>query len=505
MAKWLENKGRAGWTAVSVEADGLFGVTVLAPERSGGKPRVVKCGAMPGAQLDAEALTELSKKISVNGCPWTLPLSHKEYNILMVAEPSVQKEEMEQSVRWLIGSMIDYLPEEASVDWMKIPTAEWMPNRPSNIYVLSAKKEITAEIESFFHKAKVQVQALDVREAAQRNIAALAERQGEGVGMLYLGKQGVQFTITFNGALYLDRYIEESLFSGGLVDEIAKARACERIALQVQRSLDFIGRTLPFIEMGRVLVAPMPGNTGIGDTISQYLQMPVEKLDLASVFDFSQTPELAQEENQALYFSALGASLRFLNTSEQINLQGRKESRFSFTQVSLAGLGLFLLLLLGIWSMRQDGVAAAQKIEAASALQLREASAKLQERMKKSGEDLGARIAVLRPQAEAAQKILAQAGELGKPEGYAKYFSALAAIAEDGMWLTNVSIDKGGKSVIINGHALRDESVMRYTQRLNAIFADYGVQFSALELTNGAIGNPADPKSQITDVAFRLH
>jgi hypothetical protein len=113
MVSLFKKKGDAGWTSVAVEADGLYGVTVLAPQKPGGKPRVVKCASIAGDQLDAESLSKLSSKISVPGCPWALSLSRKEYNILVVPEPSVQRDEFDQAVRWLISDMIDYPVEEA--------------------------------------------------------------------------------------------------------------------------------------------------------------------------------------------------------------------------------------------------------------------------------------------------------------------------------------------------------------------------------------------------------
>ncbi|MDO9449390.1 MAG: hypothetical protein Q7J21_02815 [Rugosibacter sp.] len=316
MLGWLGKKKDAGWTAIDVGSDGVHGVSVLAPRTPGDKPRVVKCGAMPGQRLDADTLIRLARKISVPGCPWTLPLSRKEYNLLVVQEPTVQPDEFEQSMRWSISTLIDYPVDEANIAWMKIPTVTLLPNRPPQMYVVVVKSEIVAWYSALFQQAKVPLQAISVRETAQRNIAVLGGGPGEGTGLLSIGKHGVYFTATFNGELYLDRFVEESLFVAPLTDAahapIEEERACERIVLQVQRSLDFISRNLQFIDINRLLMAPMPAYPDMGDFISQHIQVPVEALDLASIFDFSQTPELALRENQAPYFFALGAALQFM-------------------------------------------------------------------------------------------------------------------------------------------------------------------------------------------------
>ena len=84
MLGWLGKKADTGWTAVDAAVDGLYGISVLPPHTSGGKARVLKCGAMPGGQLDAGTLAGLAGKFSMSGCAWTLPLERKAYNLLVV-------------------------------------------------------------------------------------------------------------------------------------------------------------------------------------------------------------------------------------------------------------------------------------------------------------------------------------------------------------------------------------------------------------------------------------
>lgn len=312
----FRKKRETGWTAVDAGEDCLVGVTVMPPQAMGSKPRVVKCGSISGGRFDVATLTGLAKIISVPGCRWTLPLQHKTYNILVVPEPSVKPDEIDQSLRWAIGSMLDYPVDNASIAWMRIPTDNLIPNRPHEpqLYVMAARYEIIVGYNELFQKARIPLKAIDVRETAQRNIAALAEKPREGVGLLRVSPQGVQFTVNFNGELYLDRFFEESLFSAS--DDVdSRTRACERIVLQVQRSLDFISRNMSFIDVNRILLAPTSDGADLGDLISRHLPIAVEELDLASLFDISLTPELARKEAQSLHFSALGAALRFMKST----------------------------------------------------------------------------------------------------------------------------------------------------------------------------------------------
>lgn len=310
----LRPAGPASWSAADVSARGLLGVTVGPAANPGGKPRVLRCATLPNAQLGTESLSALSKLLQAHNTPWVLPLPRKDYNILVIAEPAVRADEMHQSVRWAISNMVDYPTDDAFISWMKIPTETLMPGRPPHIYVVVARNHIVAENQAAFQRSKLQLAAVDVRETAHRNISALVEKPGEGLVMLAIGATGVQLTITFRGDLYLDRYIEENLFNDN-GDESTRQRASERIVLQVQRSLDFVSRTLSFIDISRVVLAPLPAETPLRSALELNLPVPLEVLDLASLFDFSATPELADTTLQADYLVALGAALRFRNNA----------------------------------------------------------------------------------------------------------------------------------------------------------------------------------------------
>lgn len=309
----LKPGGKFGWTAVDITPEGLFGVSVLPPTEMGGRPSVVACASVVDASIDTpQALVRLSKNISVNGCAWVVPLERRQYDILVIEEPPVRADEMEQSVRWAISTMINYPVTEAQVSWMKIPTEKLMPNRPPHIYAIAARLETVNANRELFKQAKIPLRAIDIQETAHRNLARLAAKPGEGVALLAVGKRGMQLTVTFDGDLYLDRHVDENIL-GANIDESSRERAIERVILQVQRSLDFVVRTLPFIEINRLMLAPMPAQYGLREHITENMPVPVEPLDLARIFDLSRAPQLREEERQADYLVALGAALRFMD------------------------------------------------------------------------------------------------------------------------------------------------------------------------------------------------
>lgn len=306
-----KKRASPGWTAIDAATGGLCGVSVRTSGSGNGKrPEVVKCAFVSKSEIAPDVLVQLARKIGVPGFAWTTPLGRGDYKLVVLAQPAVKPAEMAQSLRWALGGVIDYPPDEATLDWMSIPTQKYMPQRPPHLYVVVAKSEVIARRAGPFRLARVALQAVDIRETAQRNIAALMEHPGEGLGMIALSEHGVQITFTFEGELYLDRFIETSLAAIIAGDDETRTRSFERITLQVQRSIDFVSRTMPFFPLRRMVIAPTPAPVAFGAHLAQNVTVPVETVDLASLFDFTLAPELAEEENQARFFVALGSALR---------------------------------------------------------------------------------------------------------------------------------------------------------------------------------------------------
>ena len=123
-------------------------------------------------------------------------------------------------------------------------------------------------------------------------------------------------TFTYQGSLYLDRYMEQPLSELHAADPTARAQLHERIGLQLLRSIDVIVRSYPFMSVNRVVVAPAPESPGLFEYLTAQLPLTVESLDLNEVFDLTQVPELAQSSAlQARCLVPLGAALRSARAS----------------------------------------------------------------------------------------------------------------------------------------------------------------------------------------------
>jgi MSHA biogenesis protein MshI len=297
------------WNAIELAADGRWIAASVNALSGGKKPRVVACATSSAVAMGTQAVQEIAAKLPK--VRWSTVLSRGDYQMLVVPEPPVLDAEVQSSLRWSLASMVDFPIAESALAWMRIPTSQFDPVAAKQVYAVVARQAIVAERAAVFKKAGIALRAVDVRETALRNIASLASRDGAGLGLLSLSSSGVSTVFTYRGELYLDRFIAQPL------DEIAsdeqrRKRFLERLTSQLAQSLELMARSYPFFSVSRLLIAPSDPDFGLVSYLGDVLTVPVEKLDLASVFDLGAVPELSNSKAQATYLVALGAALRGL-------------------------------------------------------------------------------------------------------------------------------------------------------------------------------------------------
>lgn len=190
--------------------------------------------------------------------------------------------------------------------------------------------------------------------------------------------------------------------------------------------------------------------------------------------------------------------------SQQINLFNPiflKQKKY-FSAVAMAqALGVLLLgsmLLVGYASMQ------------ASALNLRLAGSAndlmvVQGQLAKVSADYGPRkkskaledeIQKAETDVKALQTVfdILKKGEFGNTSGYSEYLRAFSRQSFDGVWLTGLSIVGAGNEIVIQGRALKSESVPLYISRLKHEPVMQGKSFASLEMQVQVPPQPDSPK-----------
>ena len=193
--------------------------------------------------------------------------------------------------------------------------------------------------------------------------------------------------------------------------------------------------------------------------------------------------------------------------SQQISLLPKARSRHSPAAVALLILGVVALALFATWGVKRAMLAGARADEAASAAQLKEVTAQFEQRFRARAAQINAEIDALRPRAAEAEQVMRLAAGVGKPEGYSTYFSSLAAVREDGLWLSDMTVGEGGNSLQLSGQSIEKDTVLHYTQRLNSALAASGIKLTTLEMTSqpfGAAGATGAAGAPPTLIKFSL-
>ena len=308
MGLFTRVKKSEGWLALAFEGRGICAASVTRP--SGARPRVELAAFQAAEQpFSAEALEKLARQLRAHSHHCTTLLGGAEYQLLAVEAPNVPPEELKAAVRWRLKEMLDFHVDDATIDVLDIPVDKNGAGRARTMFVVAARNSVIELRQKLFSEARIDLSVIDLPEMAQRNISALLETEGRGLGLLSFNADGGLLTVTYAGELYLSRRIDVTLAQLSDADQAEKTIFYDKITLELQRSLDHFDRQFHFIAVSKLMLAPA-GTDGLHAYLAANLYMPVEVLDLADVMDLSAVPELADVAQQQRFFLPLGAALR---------------------------------------------------------------------------------------------------------------------------------------------------------------------------------------------------
>ncbi|MDY0975051.1 agglutinin biogenesis protein MshI [Massilia sp. CFBP9012] len=305
MRLFNRGKKKEGWLSIALLRDGVATVTVHRDANA--RPALGAMQFFLGHPGD-DALDKVARDGHAASRHIVTLLSGGEYQILNVEAPNVPREEMKTAIRWRLKDILDFPAAEATIDVLDIPL-DANSRAQQSVFAVAARNTVIQPRQKLFLDAKVDLHAIDIPEMAQRNVSAMLEPEGRGVAMLSFGDDGGLLTVSYRGELYLSRRFDVTLAQLLEPDHERKHQSFDKITLELQRSLDHFERQYSFISIAKLVLGPSPVS-GLDEYLSSNLYTPVETLDLATLFDLSRTPELADKAQQQRFFLAIGAALR---------------------------------------------------------------------------------------------------------------------------------------------------------------------------------------------------
>ncbi len=274
------------------------GAAALRLEEAGApRPRLAGLAWAPRAQPDAAILDRLSRETGARQCRIAALLAPEHYQSLIVEVPPVPEEELPAAIRWHVRNLIGFHIDDAVLDYMLIPGG-----RTPAMYVVAAQSAAVRALANLYQEARLRLEVIDVRESAQNALAARLAPPEYAVAMLHLEGDVALLTFTYGHDLILSRRIEGRGAHGDFL--------LEKVAMEVQRSVDNFERQHAAFPLARVYLAPTTEADGLRTRLMEFLQVGVESVDLSSLFELDAAHELQSPGRQNQVFHLLGAALR---------------------------------------------------------------------------------------------------------------------------------------------------------------------------------------------------
>lgn len=298
-------KRRPGWLCLNLHADRIDLSHVLVAGKP--RPEILLCESFRKQGSDADTLKRLRRELNLDRYQCTTLLQKNEYQLLTVDMPNVPAAEAKNAVRWSIKDLVDYPIEAATVDAVHVPGGGGA-GRPAQMLAIAARNEAIAATVKPFNDADIDLEVIDVPELAQRNVATLLETKGRGLALLCFDDAGALLTFTGSGELYQSRRIDVSLHD--FVTGPGAEEHYDRLALELQRSLDHFDRQFRSVPVARLVISQVPGGERLAEYLGTNLTVPVTLLDLEQIMDFPGVPELRDPLRQSQCLQLIGAAMR---------------------------------------------------------------------------------------------------------------------------------------------------------------------------------------------------
>lgn len=277
-------------------------------QTAGQRPRVLRTATGPRPQ-GWSAWQGLRRRAGLGAAPVVLVLPPGGYRLLGADAPDLPREDWPDALRWRIKDAVDFPVDDAAIDVLAVPPAD--PSGPvRNTWVVAAPAATLRPLTEDCHTARWPLEAVDIVETALRNLCTLSGDTDRARALLWQGPQQAILVVTLRGELLLARRIDLTNEQLSTPDSASRQLAMERMALELQRTLDLCERQFSHANVAGLAVLPGAAAQALCDELGQVLYIPVTLMALQDHLDFAEAPELLEIDCLARQLVALGAALR---------------------------------------------------------------------------------------------------------------------------------------------------------------------------------------------------
>jgi MSHA biogenesis protein MshI len=286
--------------ALVITPDGVSSATVK--QNKHGKPLLQRCAynaLAPGQEMD-DLLTKVIADMGKGPCSTLLDSS--DYQLLMVEAPEVPSSELKAAIRWRIRDLIDFHIDDAALDVFDAPPSG-ARGVQEHLYTVVTRSALVKEKVDTLQNAGAALEIIDIPELALRNIAARLDQDAGGQATLYFGAEQGLVTLTRDATLFLARSLDIGYRQLKEAPDLV-----DRLALELQRSMDYYDRHFQQAPISAITLCPAPEPLPfIADQLNQQTGIEVHQIKMEELVD-SASP--VDDELFARCLLAIGTALR---------------------------------------------------------------------------------------------------------------------------------------------------------------------------------------------------
>lgn len=244
-----------------------------------------------------------------------LILGAGKYETIAVATPpSVPDDELKDALRWQLRGSLSYPPEDAALDFIRLPhgPAPAGAATAAPLMVVAARRREVSRAVQPFQAAGIDIDAVDIPEMAQHNLLPVGQDLNTCGGLLTFDDSSALLTVQLGDELCFARRMPLP-GAGGLGNDEPE-HVADRIAINVQRSLEVFARQTSLPEVARLQLGPHPHAPLIARAIREHADIASALFELHSVVDVTRSAPaavgIALEHMNPEILIALGAALR---------------------------------------------------------------------------------------------------------------------------------------------------------------------------------------------------
>ena len=304
MWPFVNQRKRRGGTSVGVAfaADGVA-LAAVAPGDRDHAPRLTAWTRLPaGDRALAERMRDWVEEHDLERCRGVGVIAPGDYQVVQIEAPPVPAAEMRQAAAWRVRDLIDFPLAEAVVE--TFPPPDSAQRGQNNVNVVVARRAAVAGCIEPLREAGLALDAIDIPELAQHNLAARLPEARGGHALLALDEAGGLITVYRDGEQFLARGLDTGL---GMLARDFESGA-ETLVLEVQRSFDYFESALSQPPLGALYLFPAadPVDALVDRFADNLSNVEVRAFGPGDLLTVDEPPERAG----AALLQAIGAALR---------------------------------------------------------------------------------------------------------------------------------------------------------------------------------------------------